>query len=138
MGIIGPLLMSTAVMTAAPVALETLDGARMEGELVRLNTDEAAIQVQQQQRTIPTEQLRWLRSATRDSSPDTEPVQAWIELTDGSRLNATGYQVDGARRRLAWREMSPCNCPHVRYASCTTAARRRSWTGSGRISNKRK
>ena len=100
MGIIGSLLISTVVIGATPVELETLDGARVTGELVRLNLDEVAIQVQQQQQTIPIEQLRRLRPIRKNSPAEAPSIRISIELTDGSRLQATGYQVDGARATI--------------------------------------
>ncbi len=98
---------------ALSVSVETLSGPKRTGALVELTTERVTIEVDGQRSRDGTCTIcwRWLSTYARRQSWSNPPAtSAWIELVDGSRLEATSYTVhervavDPSRRscHLAW------------------------------------
>ena len=74
------------------VSLEALSGPTRSGMLVALDDQQVVVDVDSTRETLD---LRDLLALTFTRAPRTEPAPAsvWIELIDGSRLEATSYTV---------------------------------------------
>ena len=91
--IVGLLAIGWVVTGDLPVEIETADGTRLAGELIRLDTEGVELQLPQQRRWLPAQQLRCLRPGQAASASSFPTATAWIELTDGSQLQAQDYRV---------------------------------------------
>lgn len=95
--------------TAAPleVTVETLSGPPRTGALVELDERQVAIETAGQRESIDLRDLLALAVDRSGQPKAAEPASVWIELNDGSRIDATSYTVTNrvATMRVGEREM---------------------------------
>lgn len=87
-------LTTTLLLAAASdVSLTTLAGDQATGQLVRLDSDGAALKTAAGERSWEARDLLSLKPATAPQSQAAKAATVWIELIDGSELLATEYLV---------------------------------------------
>ena len=81
---------------AADAKIKLLAGEGPVGQLVSVGTDRVAIRSAEGEKSIPTAELLWVEIApAADSKPE-----AWVELLDGSRLNAAEYTAAAGQAKI--------------------------------------
>lgn len=88
-------LASSALGADARVKLLTGDGPT--GEVVSVSAERVTLRTVDGEKTVPAAEIMWLElsAAPSELKPDT-----WIELLDGSKLNAVGYAAAAGQARL--------------------------------------
>tara|TARA_B100000809_G_scaffold142555_1_gene140035 strand:- start:3181 stop:4377 length:1197 start_codon:yes stop_codon:yes gene_type:complete len=85
-------LTSLLLLAPAEVTIESLDGSRTTGQLISLSGDMLTVESSEGPVEIPFQQLLTVQPIT---PPDPLPAEAssWIELLDGSLLEATAVEI---------------------------------------------
>jgi len=85
-------LASLLLLAPAEVTIESLDGSRTTGQLISLSGDILTVESSEGPVEIPFQQLLTVQPIT---PPDPLPAEAssWIELLDGSLLEATAVEI---------------------------------------------
>ena len=85
-------LASLLLLAPAEVTIESLDGSRTTGQLISLSGDILTVESSDGPVEIPFQQLLTVQPIT---PPDPLPAEAssWIELLDGSLLEATAVEI---------------------------------------------
>lgn len=92
------LLAQIALAIGPTVKVKPLAGPSTEGQLVALTASAAVVQTAAGEQSIPAAELMWLEFA-RDSASLARPT-VWVELVDGSQLNAVSYQTSAGQAQL--------------------------------------
>jgi len=75
-----------------------LEGPPVRGEIIDWQADALQVATSSEQQTIPLERVLELNAVERPTGPSYRP-QAWVDLTDGSRLLALRFEItDGIVR----------------------------------------
>ncbi len=97
-----PILVLSIAVGSFSVELDKQDGSRLQGELIRLDTEVVELRGNPQNEVVPTQELQQIR-VTGAADPNREPSgSVWVELTDGSRFRARAY---GLQQQQATIEM---------------------------------
>ena len=122
MTILATILTAVLTLSAASVDVETLDGARYDGQLRNLSVENARIQTDAGEKTVPTDRLM---SVTFSQNAQASPRRGTllITLVDGSEIMAKRYEVQDEQAQIFLTEEStPTNIPtrdisSVRFAN---------------------
>jgi hypothetical protein len=82
---------------AADAQVKLLAGEGPAGQVVAITDQSVTIRTSTGEKAVPAAELMWLELSP--PSPDIKP-EIWIELLDGSRLNATGYTAAAGQAKV--------------------------------------
>ena len=85
-------LVSLLLLAPAEVMIESLDGSRTTGQLISISGEKLTVESSDGPVEIPFQQLLTLQPIT-PPAPLPAEASSWIELLDGSRLEATAGQI---------------------------------------------
>ena len=82
---------------AADAKVKLLAGEGPSGQIVAITTDRVAVRSSEGEKSIPAAEVMWVEFApvVTDSKPE-----VWIELLDGSRLNAVSYTASDGQAKI--------------------------------------
>lgn len=86
-------LLTASLVTLAPMNVDvaTLSKQQYSGTVVKLSASELVIDTGQEKKTFTTDQL--LRVMLQQPTESRGEGDIWVELVDGSRIRASGYEV---------------------------------------------
>jgi hypothetical protein len=89
------LLLAVSAIAAGPQAtVRPLDGDSVKGRITALSADKVIVETSSAAQEFATSKLMWVEWIT---TPPAEKATIWIELLEGSRLNATGFTAAGGK-----------------------------------------
>lgn len=94
---IAMLVLTAALAAGADATVKPLAGESQQGELTALSATNVTVRSAGGEKSLPARELMWVELAEPLSDAK---ATIWIELLDGSRLNAVGYSVAGGKSKI--------------------------------------
>lgn len=94
---IATLVLTAALAAGADATLKPLAGESQQGELTALSATNVTVRAAAGEKSVSARELMWLELAP--PLTDAKPT-IWIELLDGSKLNAIGYTAADGKARV--------------------------------------
>lgn len=99
LALITVLFLPAAVFAVPPQAtIKTLAGESVSGRITALNPDKIDLAANAAARTLATADIMWVEFPQSQST--TEKATHWVELVDGSKLQAVSYTVSAGKAHL--------------------------------------
>jgi hypothetical protein len=95
-----PLIALALLAGSATVEIENQDGSRVTGELIRLDLEAVELAGTPKNHLLPMQALHQIRLVGDAEPSGGSAATVWIELTDGSRLQASGYGLSQQRASI--------------------------------------
>ena len=110
------IFITTLAVAASPVQVETLDGKKLAGEIQTWNDAELVLTTKNETESIPAAKLAMVRPLS-NSLEELPTATVFLDLVDGSTLEATTYTVSKGTAAITLRDGQLLNLPMQQVAA---------------------
>jgi NPCBM/NEW2 domain len=123
-------LLTAALASAPEVTVKPLTGDSQSGRLTALSAEKVALDARSGPQNLPTAAIMWVEFPATE--PAAEKPTTWIEMLDGSKVQAIGYTTAAGKARIELTTGAVIEAPtrsirSVRFRQQTTPALAGQW-----------